>query len=151
MNVHKYVDHVSANLLRVANETFDKNYHIIISEEKSPHNWEKTIPADKLTVIRTEKNPFHDRISRLAYARNQYLELVLERYSEIQNEYDDCYMVVFDLDFTCEISFESIRNALSLCEHWDAISFNVANLIHKMKRELAWRDQHIQHKFTFTL
>jgi hypothetical protein len=74
--------------------------------------------VDRTPVIRTEKNPFHDRISRLAYARNQYLELVLERYSEIQNEYDDCYMVVFDLDFTCEINFESIGNALSLREHW---------------------------------
>ena len=127
MNVHKYVDHVSANLLRVANETFDKNYHVIISEEKSPHNWENKIPTDKLTVVRTEENPFRDRISRLAYARNQYLELVLQRYSEIQDEYEDCYMVVFDLDFTCEIDFGTIRKALALREHWDAISFNVAN------------------------
>ncbi|KAL3771909.1 hypothetical protein ACHAWO_010436 [Cyclotella atomus] len=127
MNVHKYVDHVSTNLLRVANETFDNNYHIIISEEKSPHNWENTIPTDRLTVVRTENNPFHDRISRLAYARNQYLELVLQRYSEIQDQYEDCYMVVFDLDFTCEINFESIGKALPLRENWDAISFNVAN------------------------
>lgn len=28
------------------------------------------------------------------------------------------YMVVFDLDFTCKINFESIGNALSLREHW---------------------------------
>jgi hypothetical protein len=81
--------------------------------------------------LRTEKNPFHDRISRLAYARNQYLELVLERYSEIQNEYDDCYMVVFDLDFTCEISFESIGNALSLHEHWDVNTSSITSNIDK--------------------
>lgn len=129
MHVHKFVNHVAMNLQIVAEKNFEnKNYHIIISEEGSPHDWTNTtIPTDKLTVVRTEKNPFRDRISRLAYARNQYLELVLRRYSEIQNDYDDCYMIVFDLDFSCEIDFETIGKALVLREHWDAISFNIAN------------------------
>jgi len=136
-NVHQKVDHVSDDLLRVAHEIFPGgNYHIVISEEGTSHNWmghnSTEQQAQKLTILRTEKNPGMDRISRLAYARNQYLEFVQQEHAGIipkDMTIEDCVMIVFDMDFTCEIEWTSIGTALEppLMEQWDAVSFNIAN------------------------
>ena len=62
-----------------------------------------------------------DRIDRLRYCRNKYVELI--RSTESYNSCD--LIVVADLDgINKEISKESVRNALDLTIEWDALAAN---------------------------
>jgi hypothetical protein len=102
-----------------------KKYKIIIVESDSSNSPEKifakfkdsNIIIKRLGKLTSSIANGHLRTERIAHSRNHYLNLILN--SEELSSYD--YLIVFDSDGVSEkMDYDSIREALSINQQWDA-------------------------------
>ena len=121
-DIANYVPHTVKQLQRVGNLFGD--YRVVISEDGSGDNTAELFRvnlAERGDVIQSPEFA-GDRLSRLAQARNVYLDHVKRKY----NDWD--YMIVFDLDFTCTLNLTTFEEAIRLDSAWDAsLSFSIGD------------------------
>lgn len=120
-NIAHYVPHTVQQLNRLG--SIFQDYTIVISEDGSSDRTADIFREEFVTGTVIQNPEFSgDRLTRLAKARNVYLDHVKTKYMDWD------YMIVFDLDFTCTLNLTTFREAVRLDSAWDAaLSFSIGN------------------------
>jgi len=124
-NCGAYLDRVFTNIEAIGSSCFDNDYAVILFYDASTDNtlaklaqWKKKNPRVTYYVNPRLVSPY--RTHRLAYGRNHCLQ-------KIRTDYPDApYFIMMDMDdVNCKrVTPDVLKNALSVSDKWDALSFN---------------------------